>query len=89
MLVSLGKDILSGLDVLLDHLTEENVVDFNVMRRESVVQETRREHHVVSVEPELSSVLLVELVLFTGVGELAPSEDHSCGPEVAEESGVV
>ena len=88
-LVSVGQDLLPGDDVLLHHLAEENVVDLDVMRRESVVQETGREHHVVPVEPELSSVLRVEHVLVTGLRESAPSEDHAGGPEEHEQPRVV
>ena len=87
--VSLGKDLLSGDDVLLHHFAEEDVVDFDVMRRETVVQERRREHHVVSVEPKLSSILGVEHVLVSGFTESASGENkHGCS-EVDKETRVV
>ena len=61
--ISFGKDIFSSVDILLKHFGEENVVDFDIMCRESVMQETWWEHHVVSVEPEFGAILSVEHVL--------------------------
>ena len=51
------------MDILFKHFGEENVVDFDIMRRESVMQETWWEHHIVSVEPEFGAILSVEHVL--------------------------
>ena len=80
---------MSGDDVLLHHLAEEDVVDFDVMGRQTVVKERGWEHHVVSVEPELGSILSVEHVLVSGLAESASGEDeHGCG-EVDKETGVV
>ena len=80
---------MSGHDVLLHHLAEEDVVDFDIMGRETVVKERWWEHHVVSVEPELSSILCVEHVLVSGLAESASGEnEHGCG-EVDKETGVV
>jgi len=60
-LVSISEDFSSSNLIFLNHLYSENVVDFNVMSRDSVVEEVRREHHVVTGEPELGSVLMVEV----------------------------
>ena len=87
--VSVGEDLLSGNDVLLKHLTEENVVDFDVMCRQTVVQETWWEHHVVSLEPELGSILGIKDSLVSLVLESASSQNHHGAPEIAEQSGVV
>ena len=88
-LVSLGKQFLSGHDVLLQHLAEEDVVDLDVMCRHPVVQETGWEHHVVPVEPKVGAVLVVESVLVSLVLESASGDDHCSAPEVAEQGGVV
>ena len=37
--VSLLEEFFSGNDILLEHLSEENVVDFDIMCRESVMEE--------------------------------------------------
>ena len=87
--ISLSKDLLSCNDVLLEHLGEEDVVDLNVMCRNSIVQEVWWEHHVVSIEPELDTVLGVESDIVSSVLESASGEDHSGGPEVAEKTWVV
>ena len=87
--VALAKNLLAGDDVALEHLSEEDVVDLNIMRREPVVQERRREHHVVSVEPELDAILGVESVLLTRLGESAASEDEGSREAVDHKSGVV
>ena len=65
VLVSFGKNFLSGDNVFLHHLAEEDVIDFNIMCRKSVMQETWREHHVVSIVPEGDSVLGVECLLIS------------------------
>ena len=88
-LVSLVKNLLSRNDVLLHHLACENVIDFDEMCRESIVEEVRWEHHVVSVEPELSTVLGVEHVLVPSLLESAPGQHHGSGPEEDVQASVV
>ena len=83
-LISLKKNFFSSGDVFLEHFTEENVVDLNIMCRESVVEEVGWEHHVVSVEPEVSAILIVESILISLVLESASSDNHCGAPEVAE-----
>ena len=46
--------------ISLHHFDGEDVVNFDVMGREPVVQEGRGEHHVVSGIPELRVILLIE-----------------------------
>ena len=87
--ISFGKNIFSSVDILLKHFGEENVVDFDIMRRESVMQETWWEHHVVSVEPECCAILSVELVVISCVLESASSKDHSGDEQVHIEAGVI
>ena len=88
-LVSFSEDLLSGNDVLPQHFVEKDVVDFDVMCRESVVQERWREHHVIPVEPELNTVLGVELVLISRFGESKSSENHKSSEEVDEHTSVI
>lgn len=59
--VALAKDFLAGDLIALHHFDGEDVVDLNIVSRQSVVQEVRGEHHVVALEPELWVVLVVEL----------------------------
>ena len=87
--ISLGQDISSSSDVFLHHLSEEDVVNFDIMCRKSVVQETWWEHHVVSLEPELGTILWVEGLHVSSSTESASGEDHSGTPEVAEQSTIV
>lgn len=60
-LLSFGEHFFSCDLVSLDHLDGENVIDFNVMGRDTVVQEVGWEHHIVPLVPELWVVLRVEL----------------------------
>ena len=53
------------------------------------MEETWREHHVVSIEPELGSILSVEHVLVSRLAESASSHDHARGPDVYVKSRVV
>ena len=57
---TLSKNLLTSDLVLLHHLNAEDVVDFDVVSREAVVQEVRREHHVVALVPEFRVILSVE-----------------------------
>lgn len=59
--IALREDLLAGNLVALHHLDGEDVVDLDVMGRDAVVQEVRREHHVVSLVPELGVILVIEL----------------------------
>ena len=71
------------------HLCEENGIDFDIMCREPVMKETWWEHHVVSVEPELSSILGIELILISSVVKSAPGKDASRGEDIDKKTGVV
>ena len=87
--ISFSENILSSCDVLLHHFAHENVVDFNIMCRESVVKETWWEHDVISLEPEMSEVLLVEFGMVLSTLEFHSTQDHAGDKEVAEESTIV
>ena len=87
--VSLGQELSSGADVLSHHLAEEDVVDFDIMRRQSVVEEGWWEHHSVLLEPELSSILHIEGILLSCIVKSASSEHHHCTPAVTEQGRVV
>ena len=80
--VSLSEDLPTSDLVLLDHLNGEDVIDLNVMGRDAVMKEVGWEHHVVSIEPEFSSVLRVESVLVSRFLESASSENHTSAPNV-------
>lgn len=87
--LSLGQDLLASSVVPLEHLNGEDVVDLNEMGTEAVVQEVWWEHHVVSGEPKLWLILVVELEHVAGANETEPVEDVHGGEAVYEESGVV
>ena len=53
------------------------------------MEETWWEHHVVSIKPELGSILSVEHVLVSRFVESASSEDHASSPDVDVKAGVV
>ena len=87
--ISIGQKFLSSNDILFHHFAEENVVDLNVMCRNPVVEETWWEHHVISIIPELGTVLSVEHILVSRFVESASSKDHASSPDVDVKSGVV
>ena len=87
--LALIQDFLLGDEETTQLLGEEDVVDLDVMRREPVVQEGRREHHVVAIEPELDTILSVECVLITSPLEAAPGKNVHGDKEVYQKSGVV
>ena len=87
--ISLGKELFSSNDVFFHHFAEENVVDLNVMCRNPVMEETWWEHHVVSIEPELSTILSVEHVLISRLVESASSENHASSPDIDVKARVV
>ena len=53
------------------------------------MQERGWEHHVVSVEPELSSILSIEHILVSSFAESASGEDKHGRGEVVKEARVV
>ena len=53
------------------------------------MQEVWWEHHVISVIPELYTILCVHLVLLTGFLESASSENHTSDEQVHIEAGVI
>ena len=87
--VALVQNLLSCVNILLKHLREVDLVDFDVMSRYALVQETRREHHIVSIEPELSPILRIEDSLLPCTGHSAPAEDAGGGEAVDPKTTVV
>lgn len=87
--VSLSDDFSAGHLVPSHHLDAEDVVNLNIMSRKTVVQEGRREHQVVSVEPELGLVLVVEQkhVLASHESEVGNQAKGAPGPH--PKAGVV
>ena len=65
--ITLGQNFFPCCDILSQHFTEENVVYLKEMCRGSTMQETWWEHHIVSLEPEFSSILCVEGILFSSL----------------------
>ena len=58
--ITFGQDVFSNRDILANLFIEENLVDLNVMSRSSMIKETWWEHHIVSVVPELNTILSIE-----------------------------
>ena len=87
--LSVGENFLSGDLVALEHLDVEDVVDFDVMSGESVVQERGREHHVIASIPELGVVLGVEHAQVSASDESESGDDEASEPEPHEHAGVV
>ena len=85
---SLLKDLSSCVVVSLQHLNCEDVVNLNVMSRESVVEEGRGEDHLVSGEPELRVVLIVEGKGVSSSDESESVQDQEREPPVHEDHGV-
>lgn len=87
--VTLGQNDSAGDLVLLHHLDAEDVVDFDVMRGETVVQEVWWEHHVVTLVPEFWVVLSVEVVQVTAAHEAEAGENNHGSPHPHEHTGNV
>ena len=84
--------LVAGLDhfaaddlVAFDHLDGEDVVDLDVVSRDTVVQELGREHHVVTGVPEFGVVLSVESHNVTGADESEARHDQERAEAVHEE----
>lgn len=78
-----------GLDNLASHLHGEDVVDFDVMRGEAIVEERRGEEHLVALVPKLGLILHVEREDVTRVVKPETSEDRICGDNPHENARVV
>ena len=89
VLFSLIENFLSGGLILLEHLNGEDVVDLDIMSRDSVVQETGWEHHVVSGVPELWVVLVVEGHVVSDATETESGDDGRSQETPHVEAGVV
>eukprot|EP00352_Strombidinopsis_acuminata_P005119 CAMPEP_0176360624 /NCGR_PEP_ID=MMETSP0126-20121128/17210_1 /TAXON_ID=141414 ORGANISM="Strombidinopsis acuminatum, Strain SPMC142" /NCGR_SAMPLE_ID=MMETSP0126 /ASSEMBLY_ACC=CAM_ASM_000229 /LENGTH=168 /DNA_ID=CAMNT_0017715919 /DNA_START=41 /DNA_END=547 /DNA_ORIENTATION=- len=87
--ISLSENFLADVLVLANHLNRENVVDFNPVSRDSVLQEARGEHHVVTSKPELGVILAVEIHNVTGADETESAENHEGDEQVKGNTRVV
>ena len=58
--VSLSNDLTTGHVILFEHFNGKDVIDLDIMSGKTVVKEAGWEHHVVTGEPELRLILLVE-----------------------------
>ena len=85
-LLALVKDFLASCNVLSEHFSAEDVIDFNVMRRESVVHEGRWEHDVKAGVPEHGAVLSLEVQEFFGSWYLESLPDTERDEEPDEEA---
>ena len=75
---ALVDHLLADPDVFFHLLDEEDVIDFDVMRRKAAVEEARWEHHTIARVPELRLILLVKVHNLTAAGEAESAEDHVC-----------
>ena len=92
----LGRELLPLIDelpahtnVLLHHLNKEDVVNFDEMGRETVVEEAGREHHAIASVPELRLILLVEVQDISCADETESTEDHIRRNEPGEKARIV
>ena len=89
MKISLSEYLLSSRDIFLNLLDKEYIINLNKVSRHSIVQKTWWEHHIVSFEPELNSILCIELRDFSCLLQSATSEYEHGGPEIHVQSWVV
>lgn len=86
---SLSKHFLSRVLISLHHFDGENVIDFNIMGGEPVVQERGREHEVIPAVPELWVILCVEGQGVPHSDESKSGNDADAGHEIDQESRIV
>ena len=89
MCVTLSKDLNASTLVLLHHLDGENVVDFDVVGGDAVVQEVGREHHVVASVPKLRVVLGIEKQNVARADETEPTEHHHAAEQIHKQTREV
>ena len=82
-------DHLLRLDDLAGHLHREDVVDFDVMGGEAVVQERGGEEHRVSLVPKLGLILHIERQNIARVVEAETAKDGIGCDEPHEHAGIV
>ena len=86
MEISLSENFLSGNDIFLNLFDKEYIIDLDKVSRHSVVQKAWWEHHVISFEPELDSILRVKLRDLSSLLKSASGEDEHGRPEVDVQS---
>ena len=78
---------LSASDLVLpDHFNGEDVIDLNVMGRDTVMKEVRWEHHVVTRVPEFWLILLIEGEHVARPDEAESAQDHVGAEEPDEKA---
>ena len=88
MLFSVSQNFCSGVVISFQHFDGEDVVNLNVMSGESVVQERRRKHHLISREPEFGIVLIIKGEVVSTSDESESIKDEHREPAVHEYAGV-
>ena len=86
MEISLSENFLSGNDIFLNLFDKEYIIDLDKVSRHSVVQKAWWEHHVISFEPELDSILRVKLRDLSSLLKSASGEDEHGRPKVDVQS---
>ena len=87
--ISLGEHFPAGKVVLLEHFDCKNVINLDVMGRQTVLEVVGREHHAVTRVPELRLVLLVECQHVAVSDEAELGQNHGRGHPPDEDTRVV
>ena len=78
---------LSASDLVLpDHFNGEDVINLDVMGRDTVMEDVGWEHHVVTRVPELWLILLIEGEYVARSDEAESTQDHVCAEEPDEKA---
>ena len=88
-LITLGQNVFSCKDIFLHHFTEVDIVNLDEMSRHSVMKETWWEHHIISVVPELNTILTIKGHHVSCSVESTSSKDHTCAPSIDPEATIV
>ena len=88
-LLALIENLLTSRNVLFEHLSSEDVIDFDVMSRESVVHEAGWEHDVKAGVPVHGIVLTLEVQEFFAAGNVESGQDRQGDEEPDEETREV
>ena len=89
MSLAFCDDLFSSYLILLHHFNCEDVIDFDVVSWKTVVQEIRREHHIVARVPEFRVVLSVKPVDISRSDKSKSAEHHHAAEEVHKDTWVV
>ena len=84
--ISLSQDLSASDLVLPDHFNGEDVINLDVMGRDTVMEDVGWEHHVVTRVPELWLILLIEGEYVARSDEAESTQDHVCAEEPDEKA---